>query len=203
MEREAIEKYKKMRTSLEKSLIHKMNDEWEEYMEMWNGLTHIQQTIHRSRFDTYVNDITKKTKESITKLRAMKKMDAETIVNNDIQDIINTQESMPTSRNPHEWVTKFRDSFAKASSFARVALYGNVDCEFLYDGDNEVIETVAKAPKIELSEKDKDEQFDTIMDVVTELFNNRNSRSEENIAESEDDNDMFVDTPIGQIVMNF
>lgn len=202
MEREAIEKYKKMRTSLEKSLIQRMNCDWEEYMEMWNELKPIQQSIHRVRFDNFVNDITKKTKESITKLRAMKKMDPVTVIQNDIQDIIETQDSVPNSRNPHEWVTKFRDSYAKTSSFARMALFGNVDCEFLYEGDNEVIETIDKRPKIELEGKSLDEQCDVMISVVTEMYNNKGNYTEINEAD-ESDSDMFVDTPIGQIVMNF
>ena len=202
MEREAIEKYKKMRTSLEKSLIQRMNCDWEEYMEMWNELKPIQQSIHRVRFDNFVNDITKKTKESITKLRAMKKMDPVTVIQNDIQDIIETQDSVPNSRNPHEWVTKFRDSYAKTSSFARMVLFGNVDCEFLYEGDNEVIETIDKRPKIELEGKPLDEQCDVMISVVTEMYNNKGNYTE--ISETEEtDSDMFVDTPIGQIVMNF
>ena len=109
MEEKDLELYKKQRTSFQKSLIDTLKDSLENEMTDWNNLPSIKKSIYRHRYDVIINDITKKIKEEIVKLRSLKKTQPNEIITQDIENIIASKSAIPTSKNPYEWVTKFRN----------------------------------------------------------------------------------------------
>ncbi len=199
MDTEALEFYKKLRTSLEKSFIGQLNKMLEENMAEWNGLSQFRQSVHRHKYETFINDTAKKLKEEITKLRALKKTDPADILAADIEHIIEAEQSIPNSKNPFEWVTKFRKNFLGLDCFIRVALFDRLDCKDMWEYD--IIDEIQNSPKLNLEDKEKYQQFDTLLHLVTNLTSKTPS-NQKDILLNDISEEEFLDTPFGQMSMN-
>ncbi|MBE5735596.1 MAG: hypothetical protein E7361_04040 [Clostridiales bacterium] len=198
MDIEALEFYKKQRTSLEKSFISDLNRMLEEDMAEWNELSQFKKSIYRHKYDTFINDTAKKLKEEITKLRALKKTDPMDIFASDVANIIQAEHSIPTCKNPFEWITKFRKNFIGMDCFIRVALFDRLDCKDMWDYD--IIDEVMTSSRLELDTKEPFDQFNTLLHMVTNMVS-KNTSPHKQMLDSMPEED-FLDTITGQISMN-
>ena len=201
MDSEQLENYKRQRLSLEKSFINGLNNSLQNGMEEWNSWSSIKQIIYRQQFDIFINDVSKKLKEEINRLRTMKKSDPELILHNDIEDVITGQKIVPTCQNKFEWKTKFRKGFIGLDCFARMALFNKLDCYEMWDDDiKDIIESV---PVINIADKEDNERETTMFDLVMQMSGNHNNLSdftEETM--TEETMTKFLDTTSGQMFMN-
>ena len=195
MDTNILDIYKKQRTSLQKSFINMLNESLTSEMDEWNELPLIKKSIYRHKFDVFVSDTSKKIKEELTILRAIKKTNAEDVLRHDISDIIECKNAIPESRNPFEWTTKFRQKFLTMNCFARFVLFDRVDCKDLWDC--QVMEKIVSSDMPTLEGVEFEKQTDILTSIVDKLASNPT-----NSKYVEDPSDEFLDTMSGQMSMN-
>ena len=185
MENTDLMSYKPERITLEKSFISRLNETIQTLTEEWNGLSSIAKTIYRVKYDNLLTDATKKLKESITGLREMKKKPAEEIIKIDIQNIIDAESNMPTSKNSFAWLTAFRSLFGQVNCFVRESLFKMIDCKSLYS--EEVVTDIKNRELPNLNNKSPFEQAQTVIDMVSKMYSVCNGTSNNDINEEEVD----------------
>ena len=167
MENTDLMNYKPERITLEKSFISRLNKTIQNLTEEWNTLSPIAKTIYRSKYDNLLSDATKKLKETITGLRAMKKMSAEDIINADIQNIMEAEDHIPSSKNSFAWLTTFRALFGQSNCFVRETLFDMIDTKDLYSDD--IVERIQNKSMPNLKEKNQFERAQTVIGLVNRM----------------------------------
>lgn len=197
MDKELLEAYKKKRISLQKSFIERLNSSLATFFKDWEELPLIKQTIFRSNFDIYVNDISRKLKDETIILRLIKKTNPETVLQEDINNLITRQSEIPDSKNPYDWTKKFRIRYLGMDCFARTALFDNrIDCkDLLWEPNIKDIIDGNALPNLET--KNPVEQAETMFDIVEKLYTNSNTNKYQ-----EEPTYDFYDTISGQMSMN-
>jgi len=202
MEEKELELYKKMRTSLQKSFIHTLNDILQEETANWNNLSLLKQTLYRKMYNTFSDDTARKIKEEIIRLRAMKKNTAEEVMAQDIANLIASEAAIPTCQNPFQWITNFRKNFLELNCFARSALFERLVCEQdLWDYD--CMDSILKRDFPHLQDKDPNEQTQIMVSLVIKLNNtkdfiNTNNQASDSVIEENILED-YIDTESGQL----
>ena len=100
MDINALDIYKKKRTYLQKTFINMLNCALSNEMDEWNELPLIRKSIYRHKYETFVSDTSKRIKDELTILRAIKKTNPEDVLHNDINNIIECTNAIPESKNP-------------------------------------------------------------------------------------------------------
>ena len=173
------EEYKKLRTSLEKSFIIDLENQINKATKEWNETAPLMRTINAHKYEEYMDDLDRKLKEEVVGLRAIKKKDPDTILNDDINMLQKGIDAIPTSKNPFDWITNFRHNFIELNCFTRMALFGTINIKNMYDYDIIKVVHSIDLPNLDGTKEDK---IQTITGLITR------AKADKNISVSDTDN---------------